>query len=110
MTKLSQEARRAAKTAWRERKQDWVICAVRIGGSVWVELTPDARALENRIGFMLRQGSEAAPGMRAAYAEEGALSFEIVEKLEEDLSPLARERIGEERLKYWSAQLSARIF
>ncbi|MEJ2036484.1 MAG: hypothetical protein P8X69_10680 [Maritimibacter sp.] len=60
MTKLSQEARRAAKTAWRERKQDWVICAVR--------------------------------------------------KLEEDLSPLARERIGEERLKYWSAQLSARIF
>ncbi len=110
MTKLSQEARRAAKTAWRERKQDWVICAVRIGGSVWVELTPDARALENRIGFMLRQGSEAAPGMRAAYAAEGALSFEIVEKLEEDLSPFARERIGDERLKYWSAQLSARIF
>lgn len=102
--------RKAAKAAWLERKEDWSVIAVRIGESVWVTLKPDAKALENRLGFMLRQGGETTPGMRAAYAEAGELRVEVLERLDEDLSPMARERVGDERLEHWAAELGARAF
>ncbi len=107
---ISKEDRRAAKQAWRERKEDWAICAIRIGEAVWVSLTPDAKALENRISFMLRQGSEPVQGMKSAHAEAGALSFEVLERLDPELSPMARERVGDERCAHWANTLSAQRF
>ncbi len=107
---ISKENRRAAKQAWLERKEVWAICEVRIGAASWVSLTPDAKALENRIGFMLRQRSEPVQGMKSAYAEAGEMRFEVLEWLDLELSPMARERIGAGRLEHWSAELSARIF
>lgn len=108
---MSQKAdRKAAKSAYAERKEVWAVIAVRIGAAVWVTLKPDAKALENRLGFMLRQGGESAPGMRAAYGEAGTLEVEVLERLDEDLSPMARERVGEERLAAWAEELAARRF
>lgn len=102
--------RRAAKAAYRERRQDWAICAVTIGDQAWVTLKPDAGALENRLGFMLRQGSEAAPGMGSAYAQAGEVALEVVERLDPKLSDMARERVGEARLAYWAQALGAKLF
>lgn len=109
---MDKENRRAAKTAWREREERWEIVAIRIGAQVWVRLTPNAAALENRIGFMLRTGGGRglAAGMAAGYAEAGEMRCEVVERLDEDLSPLARERVGAARLAHWAEALGARTF
>ncbi|GKY89068.1 hypothetical protein [Sinisalibacter aestuarii] len=101
--------RRAAKAAWRERKADWAVTSMRIGDSVWVKLTPDPVALENRLRFMLKQGGAGlAPGMVAACKAHGEVNFEVLERLDADLSDLARERVGEARLAHWQAALGAR--
>lgn len=103
--------KRAAKTAWRERKADWAVVAVHIGKAVWVKLTPTPEALENRLGFMLRQGGAGLPReMAAAVRDGGSLRLEVVERLDPKLSDLARERVGEERLDHWRETLGAATF
>lgn len=102
--------RRAVKAAYRERKQDWSICAVRIGGQAWVKLHPDPRAFENRIGFSLRQRGAPAPGMLAAWDSAGEVTVEVLERLDPKLSEMARERVGEARLAHWAAALGATAF
>lgn len=104
----SKEDRRAAKAAWRERKQEWAVVSVQIGVRVWVKLTPDPAALENRLRFMLKQGGTGlAPGMAAAWAEAGELRFAVLERLDTELSELARERIGAARLAHWETTVPA---
>lgn len=100
--------RRTAKVAWRERKLDWAIAAVRIGDQVWVKLTPDPAAYENRIRFMLRQGAGPSRDMQAAWSAVQSVTVETVERLDPDLSDLARERIGEARLTHWTETLGGR--
>jgi hypothetical protein len=109
---MDKAARRAAKTAWRERAPGWAVVSVRIGARRWVRLTPDAGALENRLGFMLRQGGGygLAPGMAAAYGAGGALAVTEVERLDAALSVFARERVGTERLAHWAQALDAAVF
>lgn len=107
---LSNEDRRAAKAAWRERGADWTICALRIGDAVWLKSVPDAGAFERRIGFSLRSGGPAAPGMAAAYARAGAVTVEVVERLDPELSDMARETLLETRLADWAERLGARRF
>lgn len=100
--------RRAAKAAWREREQGWAVVSVRIGARVWVKLTPDAGALENRLSFILKQGGTGlAPGMGAAWGEAGELQFDVLEQLDGELSDLARDRVGAARLSHWEAALGA---
>lgn len=109
---VSKENRRAAKAAWIERKADWSICAVRVGDAVWVKSTSDPAALERRLSFMLRTGgSNGAPaGMQAAYREAGAVRVEVVERMDEDLSPMARDTAVKERLAHWVETLGATRF
>jgi hypothetical protein len=110
MGNVTQQARRAAKAEYRERKQGWAIVAVKIGGQVWVTLSPNPQALENRLGFMLRQGAGPVAAMNEAYKEAGAVELELLKKLDEELSPLARERVGKEKLAYWAERLGAAVF
>lgn len=107
---MDKASRKAAKAAWAERRANWTIVAVRIGDRAWVTLTPDPAALERRLGFGMRTGAGGAPGMRAAYGEAGAVNVEALERLDTELSPLARERIGKERLAVWRERLGAVAF
>lgn len=109
--KTDKAARQAAKRAWREREAQWQIVALRIGPGVWLRLTPDAGALENRLRFMLRQGGGGlAPAIRSAHAEARNFTLERLERLRSDLTPLARERIGKARLAHWAERLGAGRF
>lgn len=110
MARISTEARRDAKAAYRDRKQEWAIVAVVIGEAAWLTLTPDAKALENRLGFMLRQGNGPMAAMNVAYREIGAIELEVLEKLDEALSPMARERVGKARLAHWADLRGADVF
>ncbi|MEC7762227.1 MAG: hypothetical protein VX874_10000 [Pseudomonadota bacterium] len=109
---VSKDQKRAAKAAWGERKADWSICAVRVGDAVWVKGVSDPAALERRLSFMLRTGgSNGAPaGMQAAFHEAGVISVEVVEKLDEDLSAMARETAMKDRLAHWAETLNATPF
>ncbi len=101
--------RRAAKAQWRERKEDWAIASVRIGAGVWLKLTPDPASFENRVRFMLRQGAGLGGDMQTAWTDTQAITVEVVERLDPNLSALARERVGAARLAHWAEILGARI-
>jgi hypothetical protein len=103
--------RRAAKTAWRERKADWAVVALRIGGRTWLKLTPEPEAFGNRMRFMLRQGGGAglAPGMAEAWRQAGAVEIDVLERLDPALPEISRERVGAARLDHWQGVLGAAL-
>lgn len=102
--------RRAVKAAYRERTPDWAICALRIGDKVWVTATADCVALENRFGFMLRQGASRIIGMDAAFAAAGGFTLERLETLDDTLGAVGRETLIKDRLAYWQHTLGAGRF
>lgn len=108
----SKDQRRAARTAYVEREQTWAIVAFRFGAACWITLTTDQRALENRLGFTLRQGQARIGTMQGAWEAAGRpeVSAEVLETLKSDLSPMARETLAEARLDHWGASLGATRF
>jgi hypothetical protein len=109
---VSKDQKRAAKAAWSERKADWAICIVRIGAAMWVKAVSDAAALERRLSFVLRTGgANGAPaGMQAAFREEGTVTVEVVERLDDGLSDMARETLVKDRIAHWADELGATPF
>lgn len=107
---MDDKARRAAKAAFAERKAEWAICVVRIGAARWVTVKPDAAALDRRLGFSLRSGGAGAPGMREAFAGAGEVRVDVVERLDDTLSPMARDRLAQKRLAHWAETLGATLF
>ncbi|MAM60295.1 hypothetical protein [Maritimibacter sp. UBA3975] len=108
---VSKDERRAARRAWVERDVEWTICAIRIGGRVWVKRVSDAGALERKLGFMLRTGARSglAPGMAEADDGSGTVRVEVVETLDPKLSEMARETLAKERLAHWAGVLGAEM-
>lgn len=109
---ISNDEKRAARAAYRDRDPKWAICVLRVGARAWVKCVADPAALERRMSFVLRHGrGRGAPaGMAAAFAEAGALSLEVVETLDPDLSAMARETRIKARLAHWAAALGAAPF
>lgn len=97
--------KRAARTAWKERETEWTVYAARTGGAVWVGVTKDMRAIENRLGFTLRVGDCRTKGMQAAF--DGTLTMEPLETLDPTLGPLARQDAIKARRAHWCAELNA---
>lgn len=97
--------KRAARAAYKEEPDRWVIYAARTGDSGWVGATPNLAAAENRLRFQLRMGSCVVPGMQAAYA--GALEIEELEALDADLRPLTRADLVKAKRTAWATRLGA---
>lgn len=97
--------KRAARTAWKQRDEEWTVYAARTGGGTWVGVTSDIKAMENRLGFTLRAGSCHTTGMQNAY--DGTLSVEPLEVLDADLGPLLRQEAIRDRRAHWCAALNA---
>jgi hypothetical protein len=102
--------RKAAVAAYKERKTPAGVYAVRCpaSGQAWVGHAPDVDAIKNRIWFTLRQGGSSYLPLQAACASHGhdALTFEVLERIEED-SAMARARVLKERTAHWRDQLAA---
>lgn len=107
---MAQVDRKAAVAAYKERKSPAGVFAVRCSasGEAWVGQAPDVEAIRNRIWFTLCQGGAGYRPLQAACAAHGleALSFEVLERIEED-SALARVRVLKERTAHWRVQLGA---
>lgn len=87
------------------------IYAVRCGtiGEVWVGQTFDLDKVQSQVWFSLRTGSHINRGLQRAWSTygEAALSFETLERLEEEELPYVRDTLLRERLAHWRAALNA---
>ncbi|MBZ5600867.1 MAG: GIY-YIG nuclease family protein [Acidobacteriia bacterium] len=106
-------SRKAAIQAYKERKPNRGIFAIRCQttGSVWVDSAPDLPAAENRVWFALRMGDRFMdPAIVSEFAAHGrdAFTFEVLEKLDEDVSQLFLRDLLKEKKLHWVNRLSAR--
>ena len=109
---IDRTARKAATAAWKDRPADAGIYAFRDtqGGGVWVGASPTLGAIENRLRFSLRSGGATEPALAAAWAAAtgAGFVFDVLERLDPDLVPLARADALKARAAHWRAALGAR--
>jgi hypothetical protein len=106
-------SRKAAIREFKERKTERGIFAVRClpTGSVWVDSAMDLRAAENRTWASLRLGDVHAD---KSISEEfrthsrDAFTFEILEKLDEDVAEMSIRDLLKEKKLHWLKELGAR--
>jgi hypothetical protein len=113
---MKTEDKKAARAAYKERKQVAGIFAIRCApsGEVWVGQTLTLLTIQNRLWFMLTHGhgrTEMA-SLRAAWNAHGSdgLSFEELERIDDEeilSSPYVRDTLLKERLAHWRATLNA---
>lgn len=88
---MNEEDRKAAVAAYKERKVEAGIYAVKCtaSGQVWVGSAPDLSTIQNRIWFTLRQGHNSHRSLQEAWTAHGgvAFTFEDVERLADDDDP-----------------------
>ena len=108
---MRSEDRKAAVGAYKERKVEGGIYAIRCtaSGEVWVGSSADLSKIQNRLWFTLRQGTNAHRTLQSAWGMHGveAFGFEIVERLDEEAVAYVRDRLVKERLAHWADQLRA---
>ena len=78
-------------------------------GQVWVDSSPNLDAARNSVWFFLSHAYHPNKAMQAEWNTHGeqAFQFEILEKLDDDLSPLAVGDLLKERRRHWVEQLGA---
>jgi hypothetical protein len=105
------EDRKAAVLAYKERKVEAGIYAVRCApsGQVWAGSAPDLSTIQNRIWFMLRQGVNSHRSLHDAWAAHGAdaFSFEVLERIEDEDIGYVRDRMLKAALIRWTEALGA---
>jgi hypothetical protein len=78
-------------------------------GRVWVDSSPNLEAARNGLWFFLRHGNHDNPALQAEWNTHGepAFQYEILEKLDDDVSLLAVNDLLKEKKRHWAAQLGA---
>jgi len=108
---MNREDRRAAMTAYKERKTPAGIYALRCAatGQCWVGGAVDLGAIENRHRFALRQGANRHRSLQEAWNRHGEASFtfERVETFADDMKDYVRDSALKERLLVWKKDLQA---
>jgi hypothetical protein len=115
---MKTEEKRAARAAYKERKQVAGIFAIRCApsGEVWVGQTLTLLTVQNRLWFMLTHGRPEShqdmSTLRAAWSAHGpdSLGFEELERIDDEEilnSPYVRDTLLKERLAHWIATLGA---
>ena len=106
-----QDERKAAITAYKERKQDAGIYAVhcQASGQYWVGYAPDLDKIGNRIWFALKLGRHNIASLQAAWHGHGqaAFSLKVLEIFAEDLADFVRAKLSRDRLRHWVEALGA---
>ena len=110
---MTRDERKAAMTAYRERKVFAGIYALRCGvtGETWAGAALDLSTIRNRVWFALKQRSHQRPALQAAWDNHGAtgLRFEEVERLPLDDADYIRDVVLKERLVHWRTRLNAEL-
>ena len=108
---MKSEDRKAAVSAYKERKTEAGIYAVRClpSDQIWVGGAPDLSTIQNRLWFTLRQGRSPHRSLQTAWNTHGAdaFGFEVVERFDDEDIGYLRDRIMKDRLVRWTEQLQA---
>jgi hypothetical protein len=105
-------SRKEAIQAYKERKTPRGIFAVRCQptGGVWIESALDLGAAENRTWAALRLGDvQLNPALAAQFQEHGrdVFTFEVLEKLDDDVADFALRDLLKEKKRFWIERLEA---
>src|SRR5215813_7730182 len=105
-------SRKDAIRAYKERKVARGIFAIRCvpTGSVWVESSMDLDGAEKRTWFVLPADVQVNKIAAAEFREHGQekFTYEVLEKLDEDVVEMAIRDLLKEKKRHWLAQLNAR--
>jgi len=109
---MTNDGRRAAIDAYKERKAAAGIYAVRCraSGETWVGRAADLDKIQNRLWFTLRQGGNPHRALQAAWRAHGAeaFAFEVLERLPDaEASDYLRAAALKDRLAHWRDALGA---
>jgi hypothetical protein len=103
--------RKEAIAEYKNRKTPRGTYAVRFAdeGPAWVDATPDLDAARNHTLAALRMGAHRNKELQAEWNARGesAFRYEVLEKLEDDLAPMAWKDLLKDKKKEWVARLSA---
>ena len=101
------EARKAYKARITPKGMFAVRCKVSKG--IWVGASDHLDTAQNGVWFQLRSGSHRNPQLQAAWNAHGEAAFEleILEKFDDDVSPLLVGDVAKERQAHWEKALGA---
>jgi hypothetical protein len=109
---LSKEQKKEAIHEFKERKTRAGAYAVRctVSGQSWVGAARNLDATRNGIWFSLRQSGHREKSLQEAWNAHGEPAFEyiVLEKLDDDASPLLIPNLLKEVKQRWMTQLDAR--
>jgi hypothetical protein len=107
----STEWRKDAIKEYKARKPQRGAFAVRCKptGLVWVGASPSLATMQNSVWFGLRHGAYHNKALQSAWNTygEAAFEYEILEKLSDDVSPLAIKDLLKEQKIQWAGRLGA---
>jgi len=105
------EQRKQAIKDFKARQVPRGIFAVRCAptGRVWIDSSPNLDAARNSLWFFLRNGYHPDKALQAEWNANGvqAFQYEILEKLNDDVSPLAVKDLLKEKKLHWAGKLGA---
>lgn len=108
---MQKDQRKAAVTAYRERKSVAGIYAVvcRPSGERWIGRALDLDTIQNRLWFTLRHGNCAYRTLQTAWNAHGqdAFALDIIERLDDETLSYVRDRALKDRLAHWCSALVA---
>lgn len=108
---MQREDRKAAVAAYKERKVQAGVYAVRCtaSGQVWVGSAPDLSTIQNRHWFTLRHGSNPHRTLQAAWTAHGeeAFTFDVVERFADDDPSCISDALPRTVHQNWVDRLSA---
>jgi len=103
--------RKEAINKYKARKPNRGVFAVRCAatGQVWVGATPNLDAAKNSVWFSLRLGKHSDRDLQEKWNAHGeaAFEYEVLERLDEDESPIAVNDLLKEKKGLWAARFQA---
>jgi hypothetical protein len=109
----SKAARRQIADEFKERKVPRGIYAIRcsISGETWVGSSTNLNAVRNSQWFQLRGGLHRNPSLQKAWKHhtEQAFSLDVLEQLDDDISPLLLNELLATKKKAWAENLQAQL-
>jgi hypothetical protein len=105
------QSRREAIKEYKTKKALKGVFAVRCTatGRVWVDSSPNLDAARNGLWFFLRHGNHHDQSLQAEWNTHGeqAFQYEVIEKLDDDLSPMGVKDLLKEKKRHWAGQFNA---
>lgn len=107
---MQKAERRAAIAAFKERKVPWGVFVIRCAatGEAWVGASRHVETQQNSLWFSLRHGAHLNRALQGAWNVCGpdAFTFEVLERLPEELSDLRRPDELKARTAQWRERLN----